>query len=114
MVHETHGKHHQHKRKRVHQKLEPYPHPNKFKNIMDKVVYVAGIFSIIITLPQLFDVWIGQNASGVSNITWGGYMILAVVWVLYGIAHKEKPIIFLYSSFVVIDLLVVIGTFIYG
>jgi len=110
----THGLYHVHKRKRVYQKKEPYPHPDKFKRIMDKIAYFGGVFGLIFTLPQLMNIWVLKNASGVSAISWGAYMIGASFWLTYGIAHKEKPLIFTYSVWVVLDILIVIGTLIYG
>jgi len=62
----TNVHHHQHVRKRIHQNLEKYPHPDPKKRFFDKLVYVAGIATPILTLPQLFEVWINKNAVGVS------------------------------------------------
>ena len=40
----TEAIHHYHKRKRVHKKLEKYPHPDKFKRFFDKLIYFIGVF----------------------------------------------------------------------
>ena len=85
--------HHLHLRKRIHQNLEQYPHPDKWKNFLDKLIYLVGVSGPIMTLPQLYKIWIEQNASGVSLVSWSWYLIIAFIWSLYGIVHKEKPII---------------------
>lgn len=108
------GLHHFYKRKRIHEKHEPYPHPQKFKRIMDKLIYVVGIVGPIFTLPQLFKIWIGKNATGVSAISWFTFFIAALFWLIYGIAHKEKPIIFVYGIWAVLDFLIFLGTLLYG
>ena len=110
----AHGLYHLYKRKRIHQKGEPYPHPDKFKRFIDKVAFLGGLFFILFTLPQLTRIWIDKVASGVSIITWVGYFFGAVFWVTYGIMHKEKPLIFNYSVAAILDILIVIGVFIYG
>ncbi|MFC1733386.1 SemiSWEET family sugar transporter [candidate division KSB1 bacterium] len=114
MVHASKGFHHFHKRKRVHEKLEPYPHPQKLKRFMDKAIYVGGVLGPIMILPQIAKIWLDKNASGVSLISWIAFLIGAVFWLAYGILHKEKPIIFTYGIFIVMDAFVVLGTVMYA
>lgn len=114
MVQETHGLQHLNKRKRIHNNLEHYPHPNKYKNFLDKFIYTMGIIGPIMTIPQIAKIWYYQNAAGVSAISWGVYTLVAITWILYGIAHKEKPIIFSNAIWVIMDILVVIGAILYG
>lgn len=66
------------------------------------------------TIPQLTKIWVEKNASGVSAVSWGAYLVTAIFWLLYGILHKEKPIIFTYSAWIVLEILIVIGTITYG
>lgn len=106
--------HHFHRRKRIHQKHEPYPHPNKWKRLMDRLIYIVGIFGPIMTIPQLMKIWIEKNAVGVSPISWGSYLVIAMFWVIYGIIHEEKPIILTYTVWIVLDIFIVIGTLMYG
>ena len=81
----TTGLHHFHKRKRIHENLEPYPHPDKLKNFLDRIIYFIGIFTPIVTVPQLLEIWVNQNASGVSLISWAGYLIAVSFWLVYGL-----------------------------
>jgi len=108
------GFHHLHKRKRVYENLEPYPHPDKWKRFLDKLIYAVGIFTPIITIPQLAEIWLNQNASGVSIISWTGYLIAVCFWFLYGLAHKEKPIILSYGLLIIMDFFVVLGIILYS
>ena len=106
--------HHYHKRKRIHQKHEPYPHPDKYKRFMDRFIYLMGVFGPVMTFPQLIKIWVERNASGVSPISWAAYLAVAISWVIYGCIHKEKPVIFIYSLWIVLDILIVVGTLMYG
>ena len=108
------GLHHFHTRRRIHQKHEPYPHPDKWINFMDKAVYVVGTIGPLMTLPQIFKIWVEKNASGVSIISWSGFLFYAIFWLIYGIMHKEKLIIYAYILWVTLQVLVVIGLLIYG
>ena len=106
--------HHLHLRKRIHQNLEQYPHPDKWKNFLDKLIYLVGVSGPIMTLPQLYKIWIEQNASGVSLVSWSWYLIIAFIWSLYGIVHKEKPIIVTNALWIFIEIFIVLGIIIYS
>lgn len=106
--------HHQHTRKRVYQNLEPYPHDDRLKHLVDRLIYFVALFSVVMTIPQIVNIWVEHDASGVSPLSWGAYSLGAFVWCVYGILHKEKPLIMIYGLILVMDLVIVVGTVIYG
>lgn len=114
MSQHTLGKHHQETRKRLYQNLDIYPHTNKLKNFIDKMVYIAGIVSPLFTFPQVYKIWINKSALDVSLITWITYLFVSIIWLLYGVLHKEKPIIILNFGLTIVNFLIVLGTIIYG
>jgi len=114
MIQDGHGLHNFHRRKRIHQKHEPYPHPDNLKRFIDKAILFVCIAGPLMTIPQVFKIWILRNATGVSAISWGAYLVFAFFWLMYGILHKEKPIIINSSLWIILEALVVIGTLMYG
>ena len=106
--------HHVHLRKRIHQKHEKYPHPDKWKRFFDKAVLIVGIITVILTMPQVFKIFIEKTAAGVSLISWTTFTIAAMFWLAYGILHKEKPIIITYIGYFIQNFIIVIGVIIYG
>ena len=106
--------HHLHKRKRIHEGHEVYPSREKWKRFLDKLVYVVGIFGPLLTIPQILKIWVNQSAGGVSIISWTAYFFGAIILLLYGIAHKEKPLIIMYSLWIVVDIIIVVGILIYS
>ncbi len=108
------GFHHFHKRKRISLKHEIYPSPNKLKRLVDGLIYLGGVLGPLLTIPQLTEIWFSKNASGVSIVSWGAYFIGAIFWLFYGLVHKEKPIIFTYGIWAILDLFIVIGVVIYS
>ena len=106
--------HHKHLRKRVYKNLEKYPNKDPIKRFFDKLVYIAGIATPILTLPQLFEVWVNKNAIGVSLFTWCSYLLMAIIFSIYGFLHKEKPLIIMYVSMSIIEFFLIIGIIIYG
>ena len=111
MPQKIHGHHHLHKRKRA--MLEPYPHPDKWKRLLDKIIYAVVLVDIVMTVPQLIDIWIGKNASGVSVASWSAYAATSFIWLFYGLVHKDKPIILSSLLWMFLDIAIVIGALIY-
>ena len=110
----SHGLHHFHRRKRIYLNHEPYPHSNKWKRLVDGLIYVVGIVVPIMTIPQVTKIWIDKNAAGVSVISWLTYAIASIFWIIYGLMHKEKPIIFSSIMLLILDVFIVVGALIYG
>ncbi|MBL7206767.1 MAG: hypothetical protein ISS36_04175 [Candidatus Aenigmarchaeota archaeon] len=114
MVQNSAPDHHIHKRKRIHEKHEKYPHPNKWKRMLDKAIYAIAFIGPIMTIPQVLKIWLEQNATGVSSISWTTYLILSVFWFVYGCIHKEKPIMISGFLFIVVKSIIVVGILLYG
>jgi len=108
------GQHHVHKRKRIHQKHEPYPHPEKWKRLMDRLIYIVGILGPVMSVPQLLDIWIGRSTAGVSLVTWGAFLLMSFFWLAYGIMHRDKPIILTYICWIAVESMIVFGIIIYS
>lgn len=108
------GLHHYETRKRIHKKHEPYPHPDRLKRVVDRIIYIVVFVGPIMNLPQLFKIWLYRDATGVSFVSWIGFAVFSVVWLAYGILHKEKPIIFMNLFLMVVQALIAIGAFVYG
>jgi len=106
--------HHLHTRKRVHKNLEPYPHPNKYKYILDHAVYFVGLWVVAMTVVQSAKIWIQKDATGVSLFAFSGYVAGNVIWFLYGLAHKDKPITFMYSMMFFANGSIALGAFLYS
>ena len=106
--------HHFHKRKRIHKKHEKYPHPHAVKRWVDRFVYVVGIVGPIMSIPQVMKIWVGQDAAAISLGSYTTYFALNFFWIWYGYLHNEKPIIFMYIGWAVINFSIILGALLYG
>ncbi len=104
-----HAHHHLHIRKRIYKYLEEYPHPEKWKRLLDYAVLTVGVLSPVITFVQVWKIWSEQNASSSSLVTWGMYFVASLVWFAYGMAHREKPIILSNILYIIATGFVLIG-----
>lgn len=78
------------------------------KAFIDKYIYLAVIIGPLMTLPQVYDIWI-KGSREVSIISWVSYLFVAVIWLFYGIKHREKPIILVQLIWIVLDLMIIFG-----
>ena len=84
------------------------------KQLIRRSVLVIAVFEPLMTLPQVYEIWVLKKAEGVSALTWGLYLIAAVTWLLYGLQLKDKPIIISSILWLFFESAVVIGTIIYS
>ncbi len=87
---------------------------SNLKAFVDKIIYIVAASGPIMTIPQVYKIWHEKNASGVSLISWASYLIAAIIWLFYGVMHKEKPIIFTEIVWIVLQLAIIFGVFLYG
>jgi uncharacterized protein with PQ loop repeat len=83
-------------------------------SLLDRLIFVVGTLGPISASAQVYKIWIEKTAEGVSIITWLANFLFSIVWVIYGIIHKEKSIIFTYALWMLINGLIALGAFIYS
>lgn len=64
----------------------------KYKKRIENFALAAGIVQPLITLPQIIAIYGNQSAKDVSLLTWIGYLIFGVIFLVYGIVFNLKPI----------------------
>ena len=110
---QSHHHLHLHLRKRISKGLEPYPARSSWKRVLDKVIYAVGIIGPIMSIPQILLIYMTRDATGVAPLTWLSWAILNIPWILYGLAHKERPIVITYCLWFLCNMLVFIGAVLY-
>ena len=81
--------------------------------MMDKIIYIIALLWPILTIPQIWNIWVEKNASWLSLFTWWAYLASAILWLTYWIIHKEKAIIFANILWTIVNTIVIIWTIIY-
>ena len=106
-------RHHQSLRRRMYKNLEPFPHPTALKRFLDRIIFVVGFLGPAFTIPQLWLIYGLHETAGVSVLSWGSYAAFNIVWILYGIVHKENAITFTYTLWFIVNSLVAVGALLY-
>jgi uncharacterized protein with PQ loop repeat len=81
--------------------------------LIDTLVNIAAVVHPLTALPQLITIYSSHVVTGISLWTWVGFLLIGLVFLIYGVVHHIKPIILTQILWFVVDLLVIIGIVLY-
>lgn len=77
-------------------------------------MWVAGLVGPISTIPQVVIIFANKSATDVSMLSWVLYTATTVIFLLYSIIHRVKPMIINSLLWLLADIAVIIGVILYG
>ena len=89
-----------------------HPHrsaPRADGGLLDKVLPALSVFTMAMTLPQVWSVWVERDTAGVSLLSWSAYLLAACLWLVDGLRKKDKTIWVACIGWIVMDAAVVVG-----
>ena len=95
-----------------HKKRRKVPSERFVKNL-DKVCLLFSVLMPATTIPQIIKIYSTQDVSGLSLSMWILYTIGVIPFLIYGIVHKEKPLILLNILWIIAQLIIIFGILIY-
>lgn len=81
---------------------------------IDLLIYLAAIVGPLALLPQVLQLYATRDASSLALSTWVMFGLMNVVWISYGLKHKERPIVLTNSALVILNSLVALGILLYA
>lgn len=108
------GHHHLHARKRLYTRLEPFPSADAFKRWFDYLMYIVAIGGPLAMVPQVIQLFTSKDAIGLSLLTWGMWLLFSGMWFIYGIIHKEVPMMISQGLYIVLHVILISGIFMYS
>jgi MtN3 and saliva related transmembrane protein len=98
-----------HHRARIHKKKkQPTDHL-----LINKLVLFMAIVEPLMTLPQIYEVWIRRETAGVSLMSWSFFFVAAIIWLLYGLKIKDTPLIVSSALWVLVEAVLIIGLLVF-
>ena len=99
--------------------MPPYPAtPSAHASISEAVLRRAlggmSVFTIVMTVPQIWTIWIGHEAAGVSILSWSAYLLSALLWFWHGLRKHDRNIYRPCIGWIGADSAVIVGAFVYG
>ena len=86
----------------------------KLKAMFDKFIVVVGLVGPVMTIPQSLNIWMTHSVEGLVLASWATYVVTATFWLIYGILHREKAIIFANIAWILVNASIVVGVVIYS
>ncbi|CAN5443834.1 hypothetical protein BH10PAT3_BH10PAT3_1470 [soil metagenome] len=88
----------------------------KKKNLssVDKFMAAAAVLHPLTAIPQVVLIYTSRQAEGLSMFMWLSFLILGLVFMSYGIAHRLKPYNVMQTLWIVIDISIILGIIKYG
>lgn len=80
---------------------------------MKQLLAGMSIFTLLMTVPQIYAIWASRQAAGVSLLSWSAYWISAFVWFWYGIQKRDRNIYLPCVGWLLLDGAVVVGVIVY-
>lgn len=93
--------------------VHPFPASDWRVRLLDRVVLAAGVIAPLMTLPQLYTIYVFGNATGVSVLSWGGFALLDLPWIMYGVVHRNVQITVTYILWFCMNAAVALGVLLY-
>lgn len=80
----------------------------------EKMALLAGVLYPLSAVPQVVKIYGQKDASGLSLLSWAGFALIEIVFLVYGSAHRLKPIIITGALWLVVYGLIIGGIIYYG
>jgi uncharacterized protein with PQ loop repeat len=89
-------------------------HASRSDDFLSRVLGAMSIFTMLMTVPQVYTIWVNHQAAGVSVVSWSAYLLSAVLWFWYGLKKGDKNIYLPCVGWVGLDAAVVVGLLIHA
>lgn len=83
---------------------------SQHKVLLDYLIYFAVIFGPLMTVPQVYDIWV-LSKKDISVISRIAYLITGLIWLFYGLKKKDKPIIMVQVFWVMLESAIIVGVY---
>jgi uncharacterized protein with PQ loop repeat len=98
---------------RVSRGLEQFPARSASKRALDHVMYGVALLAPVALLPQIFKIYGTKSSGGVSLLTWSLLACVNLLWLAYGVVHKDRQIILANALLILCDIAIVSGLVFY-
>lgn len=73
-----------------------------------------SVFTLAMTVPQVWTIWVHRQAAGVSVLSWGAYLLSALLWFWFGLKKRDRNIWLPCVAWAALDVGVIAGALRYA
>jgi len=92
----------------------PAAHAAISETLLRRALGGMSIFTIVMTVPQIWNIWVDQQAAGVSVLSWSAYLVSALLWFWHGVRQRDRNIYLPCIGWIAADGAVIAGAILYG
>jgi uncharacterized protein with PQ loop repeat len=89
-------------------------HGSQSGTFLRHVLGFMSAFSMLMTIPQVWTIWVNHEARGVSIVSWAAYLLSALLWFVYGLRQRDKNIYLPCIGWIGLDVAVVTGAILWN
>ena len=94
--------------------MPPAAHVSIPDTVLRRALGAMSVFTIVMTVPQIWTIWIGHQAAGVSVVSWSAYLLSALLWFWHGVRRRDKNIYLPCIGWIAADAAIIAGAIIYA
>ena len=98
----------------VHEPTGMAPHVSRSVPRLRRLLAGMSVFTMIMTIPQVWTIWVGHQAGGVSILSWSTYLVSALLWFWFGLRQRDWNIYLPCIGWIALDGAVIAGIVVYG
>lgn len=83
------------------------------KRVLDRTIFIASLVGPMTAMPQIYQIFSTQTAAGVSIWSWIMGLGFGAIWITYALFYKIKPVLIQQCLWIMIDLIIITGIFMY-
>jgi uncharacterized protein with PQ loop repeat len=81
---------------------------------LERLLRALSVVTMLMTVPQVLNIWIDGNAGGVSLMSWSAYLVAACLWLVYGLQKHDKTIYLACMGWIALDAAIVVGVIVHS
>ena len=81
--------------------------------LMTRALGAMSMFTMAMTAPQVWIIWVERQTAGVSLLSWGAYLMSAILWFWHGLQQRDKNIYLACVGWIALDVAVLSGVLLY-
>lgn len=94
--------------------ITPAGHGSQSNSFLRRILGGMSVFTMLMTAPQVWTIWVNHQAAGVSAASWGAYLLSALLWFWYGVQQGDRNIYLPCVGWIWLDIGVIAGVILYG
>ena len=86
-----------------------HPRPIVADSVLNRLLGGVSMFTMAMTVPQVWTVWVDRQTAGVSPWSWGAYLVGALLWFWHRLRTGDRNIWLPCVGWVLLDAAVIAG-----